>query len=448
MRKYVTSLLLIWSVPKIDLFAFINHTDPTKVRIGEKQNEEGQVSLLESTRGRVVLLADVNEQGKQNDDVQDVKKRKKADGASSSDHPSKKLREDHDTSGDVGASTGEKSLAVIQEFVRVVICATTPVLTAAIATTAIAGATSALAYESRTRPVQRSIFREFASPSAAEADVAGPSQPVDVEVSTDTFFISQEMDSKTLQQTYVPKWNVINNSALDDPEVCQSMVNQLDPPGFFSQPRDMDYEQLFAEFNVGVARQACFSAEIRLRSEHNYMERKKFEKKCNRQTDLLKEKDVEIANLKAQLSLKAAKATEAIRLHSYVSVVEAAETARVGELDSLKERNAALEVDKGTLEGQVAALEFATAAKDNELASFTAHAASLESQKDSLIDQVSLLKATCFGLRDHVSGYELFKEQYEVVQDEQVKVLSDKVAGLDVGLIGMALHLDAECRSQ
>ncbi|GJR53295.1 reverse transcriptase domain-containing protein [Tanacetum coccineum] len=183
----------------IDLFAFINHTDPTKVRIGEKQNEEGQVSLLESTRGRVVLLADVNEQGKQNDDVQDVAAHdwKKANGASSSDHPSKKLREDHDTFGDVGASTGEKSLAVIQEFVRVVIRATTPVLTAAVATTAIAGATSAPVYESSTGPVQHSIFREFASPSAAEADVAGPSQPVDVEVSTDTFFISQEMDSET-----------------------------------------------------------------------------------------------------------------------------------------------------------------------------------------------------------------------------------------------------------
>ncbi|GJV08075.1 hypothetical protein Tco_1345731 [Tanacetum coccineum] len=105
--------------------------------------------------------------------------------------------------------------------------------------------------------------------------------------------------------------------------------------------------------------------------DYQLWERKKFDKKCNRQTDLLKEKD-------------------------------AAETARVGELDSLKERNAALEVDKGTLEGQVAALESATAAKDNELASLTAHVSSLE--------------ATCFGLRDHVSGYELFKEQYEVTK--------------------------------
>ncbi|GJR71686.1 hypothetical protein Tco_0084051 [Tanacetum coccineum] len=146
------------------------------------------------------------------------KKRRRADGASGSDHPPKKLREDHDTSGNVGPSTGEKSLAVIQELferstlnVKVgitaaatmpfvtysVIRATTPVLTAAVATTAIAGATSAPVYESSTGPVQHSIFREFASPSAAEADVAGPSQPVDVEVSTDTFFISQEMDSET-----------------------------------------------------------------------------------------------------------------------------------------------------------------------------------------------------------------------------------------------------------
>nr|GFC48742.1 hypothetical protein [Tanacetum cinerariifolium] len=40
--------------------------------------------------------------------------------------------------------------------------------------------------------------------------------------------------------------------------------------------------------------------------------------------------------------------------------------------------------------------------------------------------------------------YELFKEQIEAVQDEQVKILSDKVAGFDVKLIGMALHLDDE----
>ncbi|GJU44759.1 hypothetical protein Tco_1202025 [Tanacetum coccineum] len=64
--------------------------------------------------------------------------------------------------------------------------------------------------------------------------------------------------------------------------------------------------------------------------------------------------------------------------------------------------------------------------------------------KKVFADQVSLLETTCSGLRDQVSGYELFKEQTKAVQDEQVKILSDKVAGLDVELMGMALHIDEE----
>ncbi|GJR65750.1 hypothetical protein Tco_0011815 [Tanacetum coccineum] len=447
---------------EMDLFAFIRHADPTKVQIGEWQIEEGQVPLLESTRGRVIMLAGESEQGGQHDNVKDAephglneeggsdvvrdqtegsgrvaqdeevnivvdedvkaavvdkpkvqKKRRRAAGASGSDHPPKKLREDHDTSSDVGASTGGKSLAAIQELferstlnveVGVTVAATMhfitssvtltleregggktdsvsgpnlptrhlaerfvissdsshhsstnvadvevtsivrssvpppPVLTAVVASTTIAGATSAPVHGSGTGPVYCSIFRDSASPSAAEAHAAGPSHPAGAEVSADTFYVSQEMDSETLQQTYVPKWNVINDSALDDSE-------------------------LFAEFNVGVARQACFSAEVRLRSEHNYRERKKFKRKCNRQADLLKEKDVEIANLKAQLSLKEAEAAEAIRLRGQVATVEAAKAARVNELDDLKVRHLALVGEKGILEGQVATLESAASLK-------------------------------------------------------------------------------------
>ncbi|GKB99837.1 hypothetical protein Tco_0985974 [Tanacetum coccineum] len=201
---------------------------------------------------------------------------------------------------------------------------------------------------------------------------------------------------------------------------------------------------------------ACLSAEVRLRSEYNFRERKKFERKCHRQTDLLMEKDAEIASLKAQLSLMEAEAAEAIHLYSQVSVAEAAKVARVSELNSLKERN---------VEGQVAALESAAIIKDTELASFNAQitkltqdlsnfklscdelsikAASFESERDGLVDQVSLLEGTCFRLRDQVSGYEFFKEQYKAVQDAQVKILSDRVAELDSELMGMAVHLDKE----
>nr|GFC46399.1 hypothetical protein [Tanacetum cinerariifolium] len=76
-----------------------------------------------------------------------------------------------------------------------------------------------------------------------------------------------------------------------------------------------------SEFNVGAARQTCLSAEEKL----------------------LKEKDVKIADLKARLSLKEAEAAKAIRLRCPIADVEASKAARVCELESLKERNVALE---------------------------------------------------------------------------------------------------------
>ncbi|GKA72948.1 hypothetical protein Tco_0779164 [Tanacetum coccineum] len=62
---------LIEDDEEMDLFAFIRHADPTKVRIGGREVGEGEVQLLELTRGRVVPLAGVN-QGNQNEVVPDV----------------------------------------------------------------------------------------------------------------------------------------------------------------------------------------------------------------------------------------------------------------------------------------------------------------------------------------------------------------------------------------
>ncbi|GKC17146.1 hypothetical protein Tco_1013928 [Tanacetum coccineum] len=206
-------------------------------------------------------------------------------------------------------------------------------------------------------------------------------------LSTDSFFESQDVDSDSLYQIYIPKWNVTNDSALDDPDIC-----------------------------------------------HNELRgRKKFGDKCVMQAGWLKERDVEIPSLKAQLSLKEAEATEVIRLRGQVAIVEAAETTRASELNGLKEQNV-------VLEGQVATLESAALSCDE----LSIKASSLESDKDKLIDQVSQLEGTCSRLRDEVMGYKLFKEQIEAVQDMQVKVLSDRVAELDANLMGMALHLDEE----
>ncbi|GJU25299.1 hypothetical protein Tco_1163920 [Tanacetum coccineum] len=408
-------VFLIDDDEEMDFFAFINHADPTKVQIGEKQIKGEKLPLLESTRGRVdeevnvvadekVVVAVADEVTIADKPKGTRKKKKTASGASDSILSPRRQREDHGTSSDAGASIARKSLLVLQDLfdsstlaaeVSVTDAVTIPfvtsfvtptpereisgrtdsiswpnlwthhlakrflissdsshhssakavddevtsivrssvpspvVLIAAVATTVIVGATSALVHEPGTGPVHRSIFRDSASPSTAEANVVGPSQPA-------------EMDSETLQQTYVPKWNVINDSALDD-----------------------------IEFNVGVARQACFSAEVRLRSEHNYWERKKFERKCQTQIDLLKEKGAEIASLKERLSLKEAEAAKEICLRGQVATIESTETARVNELIGLKERYLALEEEKNVLEKKVAVLESTNATKETELTPLT-----------------------------------------------------------------------------
>ncbi|GJS24362.1 hypothetical protein Tco_0452994 [Tanacetum coccineum] len=164
---------ILCRVYEMDLFAFIHHADPTKMRIGERQIEEGRVPLLDSTMDCVIPLASEDDQarsvvrvghGDQNDNIENVghddpneesgvadqeyrsegnddvgqdkmatilvdaevqvaaadkpkgkrKKRRAIGGASGSNHPPKKLREDYGTSGNVSASTDEKSLAAIK----------------------------------------------------------------------------------------------------------------------------------------------------------------------------------------------------------------------------------------------------------------------------------------------------------------------------------------------
>ncbi|GKA59226.1 hypothetical protein Tco_0758539, partial [Tanacetum coccineum] len=175
-----------------------------------------------------------------------------------------------------------------------------PVLTAAVTTTVIAEASSTSVLGAGAELATQVYHRLLWIPpsiGAAGPDIAGPSHPLGTGLLADTFYVSQEMDSETLRQIYVPKWNMVNESVLDDPDVCRSLVDQLALPELFSQHYGMDYEQLFVEFNVGAARQTCLSAEVRMRFEHNLKERKRLEEKFAKQVDLMKKKDAEIANL-------------------------------------------------------------------------------------------------------------------------------------------------------
>ncbi|GJR05535.1 hypothetical protein Tco_0528519 [Tanacetum coccineum] len=261
-----------------------------------------------------------------------------------------------------------------------------------------------------TPPVHASMFHDSDSTEIVKANTAGPSYSAKQDLS----MCSRELNSETLHQVFVPQCNVLNDSLLDDYDVSREFVDHLAPPALFSQIREMDYHHLFTEFNVGTARQACLNAEVRMRTEYFLSERKRLESECEKQVGLLKAKDDEVENLKAQLLLKEAEAAEVAHLHAQVSTAKATERMRAAKIDALKQRNVALENEKDSIDGKVMDFQSSVVAKGLEVKDLNVAVSSLRSQKDGLVDQVS--------------GYEWLKEQIKEFQDVQMNIVNDKVA--------------------
>ncbi|GKE33846.1 hypothetical protein Tco_1453168, partial [Tanacetum coccineum] len=219
------------------------------------------------------------------------------------------------------------------------------VLTTTVATTVVAG-TSILQPKVDIKPAHASIFADSTSMGTAGPDVAGPSQPTNYDISSKSFYVSLDMDSETLHLAYVPKWDVLNESLLDEPNICRRG-------------------------------------------------KKRLKGKCGMQVKLLKERDVDIADLKARLSLNEVEAAEAVHLRGQIANVEAAEAARAGELESLRERNAALESAASAKDSEVAKLNQDLASLQLSCDELSIKAFTLECEKDKLVDQVSVLEANC-----------------------------------------------------
>ncbi|GKA97142.1 hypothetical protein Tco_0825036 [Tanacetum coccineum] len=482
----------------MDLFAFIQVANPTKVRVVERERAEREAKLLDSTIGRVVPLLPVasarakseleasvdklfDEGGSagQRDSVacggQDAetklvmgvkiiadenviaerpkrphKKRQAVTDASGSSHPPKKLRGDYRTSS--GDATGGKYSFVLKKLlansmlnveVSVAAVVTLPLVTSSVSATpehesgaltdSITGlnlrtigaskrfvissdsshhastnasgaegdsiirsvivppmmtenvvtshavtAPSLLVPETAikiTSPVHASMFHDSDSTETVRADATGPSYSAKQDLSMG----SRELNAETLHQVFVLQWNVLNDSILDDSDVSREFIDHLAPSALFSQIREMDYHHLFTEFNVGTARQTCLNAEVRIRIEYYLRERGRLESEFKKQADLLKAKDDEIENLKAQLLLKEAEATEAVGLRAQVFVDEATKKIHADEIGALKQRNVTLEDEKDSLNGKVTELQSSVSAKDLELKDLNAAVSSFKS---------------------------------------------------------------------
>nr|GEV55388.1 hypothetical protein [Tanacetum cinerariifolium] len=423
----------------MDLLAFIQTADPTKVRFAERQRAEDEPRLLESTVGRVVPLlliaptcasseleasADrLFDEGASGDEGDADRKRKTvvADAGGPS-HPPKKLREYYRTLG--GASTTGKPMFVVQSmFTGDMLDAEargepTPTLPFV---TSTMSATPEREDRSPADSVHGLNLRTIGAPQRSSA-------PVIATVTTVTAVI--DTDATTTRAPVAPSLFVVGSSSTGRTDsvpdgfsdVCGSDyliggirtphlsrdVGRICPPKFFASSRGMDHDQLFTEFNVRAAQQISLNAEVRMRAEYNIREKRKLRAIVDEQGELLKAKDGEIESLKAQLLLKEAEAAEAIRLRADVFKFESAE-------QSLQSEEVA------DLDDQVTVVKL---------------------QNDNLVGQVHELESSFAGLQEKIAAYEGFLSQLEKFQDEKLEEVNEKFNKLCADFVEMALHLE------
>nr|GEY91874.1 hypothetical protein [Tanacetum cinerariifolium] len=483
---------------EMDLVSFIRTADPTKGRVAERQRAKDEPRLLKTTVGRIVpllplVIATTDTIVKYVAPLQPRRQRKRkivvAD-ASRPSHPSKKLREDNGSLGEDSA-VGKSRSAVQIMFAGVVLNAEArgePILTFPFVTSFVSAtperkdkspADSVTGLNLRTigapqRFVISSDSSHHSGANIAEAEVDSivrSSAPaiatvttvtatVDAATTADGVPVERSLFSVGLSSTgrtdsvpygfldvsgsdfligvYVSQWSVTNGFGLDDSRICREMLEEFAPPKFFASIHGMDHDQLFTEFNVGAARQISLSAEVRMCAEYNIREKIRLRSIVDEQAELLKVRDGEIENLKAQLLLKEAEAAEAIRLRAEVLKFEATEKSLQGKVEILRDHSATLEKYKNELSLKVTDLQASVKVREQEVADLDAQVTAVKLQNDNLVHELEISFA---GLQEKVVVYEDFIGQLEKFQDEKMEV-NEKFDKLCAEFVEMALHLE------
>ncbi|GJZ47913.1 hypothetical protein Tco_0601745 [Tanacetum coccineum] len=338
--------------------------------------------------------------------------------------PAKRLRTDHPS---LASGTGGKSLASLRQSLpegSLALGASSPTDIPTHVTVPSSCAADAPVYTAADT-VTSSRGKTLVLPTSG---VGGSSQPETSEESTDSFYETAVLNSEDAKRWYIPRWNITNDSLLDDGFSCRTLVDRVAPPGFFSTLRNMDYDQLFAEFNVGAARQICLGSEVRSRAEHELELKEKLRGKYDARGVLLSEKDAEIARLKSLLKEKETEAAEVLRLRDQVSVLAAEKSSLSAEVSALKSDVSQKDTVISLLDSRASHLK--SSLDDSQAACDEAKnlISSLSSEKDGLVSEVSIL---CSSFRD-------FKDKMEAQQEEQAQELYNRVAELEAHVMDVS----------
>ncbi|GJR48675.1 hypothetical protein Tco_1316778 [Tanacetum coccineum] len=436
---------------EMGLLDLIKIADPRKVQAVEVQKKDDQVKLLESTTNCFMSLvtpavggsssaaalevsapevsapAEVEPENVVPEDTyldltepnevattQSVKSKRKRLVKQSDALPAKQLRKDHPS---LATGIGGKTLAGLRQLMPTSPLVLRPSFQADIQAHVIVQSARTADVPVYTAAATVTSARENVGVTPT-SDVAGSSQLETSEGSDDSFYELPVLNSAEAKRWYVPRWNITNDSLLDDGFSCRTLVDRVAPPGFFSTLRSMYYEQLYTEFNVGAARHICLESEVRSRAEHELELKEKLKGKYDARGRLLEEKNLEIFRLKSLLTEEAEKAEKAetakvVRLRDQVSAL-------TGEVSALKSTIAQKDTNISLLDSRATYLK--SALDDSKAACAEAESliTSLTSERDRLTSKVSTLH----------TAFQDFKKKAETQQEEQAQVLYNRVVEL------------------
>ncbi|GKD84715.1 hypothetical protein Tco_1355869 [Tanacetum coccineum] len=414
---------------------FIKTADPRKVRAVEVQKGNDQVTLLESTRHCFMPLVipaaggsssaatteipalteggqeDVAEENahleladpdegmamvrqseeevvtEQSNKVTKRRLQKQGDVL-----PAKKLRSDHPS---LASGTGGKTLVGLEQIMP---AGSRLLAREQSATPSVAPSSQEIeSFVDLSAQASLQIYTTVGSSSTLSAPVytaaaTTTSTKAKLAADLDTF------DPSEAKRWYVPRWNITNDSLLDNGFSCRTLVDRVAPLTLFSSLRSMDCDQLYTEFNLGAAQKICLGLEVRSRAEHELELKEKLNAKYAARGKLLEEKDTEILRLRSQL----------------------AEKEKDHDISLLDSR--ATHLESALNDVQVACTEAGT------------KITSLASERDRLASEVSSLRA----------GFKDFKEKMEIQQEEQAQELYNCVAELEAYVMDVSGLLRGE----
>ncbi|GJW81017.1 hypothetical protein Tco_0144992 [Tanacetum coccineum] len=230
-------------------------------------------------------------------------------------------------------------------------------------------------------------------------DVGGSSQPETSEESADSFYETVVLNSEDAKRWYIPRWNITNDSLLDDGFSCRTLVDR-----------------------------------VRSRTEHELELKEKLWAKYNDRGVLLREKDAEISRLKSLVKEKETESAEVLRLRDQVFVLAADKSLLSAEVSALKSAVSQKDTDISLLDSRASYLK--SALDDSQAACGEARnlISSLSSERDGLASEVSTLH----------SAFRDFKEKMEAQQEAQAQELYNRVAELEAHVMDVSGRLEGE----